>query len=68
MVYPIIAENFPLESRLAEEGEGVPIIRHRSCKERFIRNSKKMILIWIYKLGDNNIDLALGPSLIVRGE
>jgi len=44
MVYPVIAENFPLESRLAEEGEGVPIIRHRKCKKRFIRNSEKMIL------------------------
>jgi len=41
MVYPVIAENFPLESRLAEEREGVPIIRHGKCKERFIRNSKK---------------------------
>jgi hypothetical protein len=44
MVYPVIVENFPLESRLAEEGEGVPIIRYRKCKERFIRNGEKMIL------------------------
>ena len=45
IVYLVIAENFRLESRLAEEGEGVSIIRHRKCKERFIRNSEKMILI-----------------------
>ena len=48
---PVISENLPLKSRLAEEGEGVPIIRHRKCKERFIRNNEKMILIWIYGLG-----------------
>jgi len=45
MVYLVTTENFPLESRLAEEGEGVPIIRHRKCKKRLIRNSEKMIMI-----------------------
>jgi hypothetical protein len=41
MVYPVIAENFPLESRLAEEGEGVPIIRHRKCKNALSETAKK---------------------------
>ncbi len=45
-----------------------PNIERGSCKKRFIRNNEKIILIWIYKLGDNNMDLALGLPLIVRGE
>ncbi len=64
----VISEILPLELRLEKEGEGVPIIRHKSCRQRFIRNSEKMILIWIYKLGDNNLDLSLDPSLIVHSE
>ncbi len=65
---PVISENFPLESRLAKEREGVPNIERGKCKECFVRNKGKMILILTYKLDDKNNGLALDPSLIVRGE
>jgi hypothetical protein len=44
MVYPVIAENIPLESRLVEKGEGVPIIRYRKCRILKISTLRKKLM------------------------
>jgi hypothetical protein len=68
MVYIFIIGDFPLYLRLERHRGGVPNIMPNSTKKSNTNLWEKTVVIRIYKLGDINIGLALGLSLIVSGE
>ena len=52
MVYPVISENLPIKSRLAG-GRGAPtLVDIKSTKSLYQDSDKKMIMMWIYNLGE----------------